>query len=288
MPAHSQTWTFIDGQWLEGNPGIVGPRTHAMWQSSSVFDGARRFEGVMPDIRLHAERVNRSATALGLEPTVAAGEIVELAEAGAKRFGADVPLYIRPMYWAEEDGPSAIMPDPGSTRFCLCLYEAKMPPPTAGVSMTLSPFRRASHESAPTDAKAGCLYPNGARALREARSRGFDNALMLDMVGNVAETASSNIFLVRDGVVMTPIPNGTFLNGITRQRIIGLLRDAGSEVVETSLRWQDFLDADEVFITGNYSKTMSVIRIEDRDLQPGPVSRRARELYWNYAHGTPS
>lgn len=282
--AHSDTWTFVDGRWVDGNPGLTGPRSHAFWQASSVFDGARSFEGVMPDIDLHAARVNRSALALGLKPTMEPDAIVALARDGVKKFGPDVPLYIRPMYWAEGDGPSAISPDPDSTRFCLCIYEAAMPPAQAGISVTLSRYRRPSLETAPTDSKSGCLYPNNARALRDARDRGFDNALVLDLLGNVAETTTSNVFMVKDGVVMTPATNGTFLNGITRQRMIKLLRGSGLHVLETSLRYGDFFDADEIFISGNYSKTMPVTKIDDRELQPGPVGRRARELYWAFAH----
>ena len=84
----------------------------------------------------------------------------------------------------------------------------------------------------PTDSKAGCLYPNNARALRAAKAAGFDNCLVPDMLGNIAETATSNIFLVKDGVVRTPVPNGSFLNGITRQRTIGLLRAEGMARVD--------------------------------------------------------
>ena len=226
MSAWSETRTFVDGRWLDGNPGLTGPRSHAFWQASSVFDGARWFEGVMPDMVLHAGRVNRSALALGLTPTMEPDAIVALARDGAKLFGPDAQLYIRPMYWAEGDGPSSILSDPDSTRFCLCVYEAPLPPAKAGISVTLAKYRRPSLETAPTDSKAGCLYPNNARALREARSRGFDNAIVLDMLGNVAETTSSNIFMVKDGVVLTPMSNGTFLNGITRQRMIKLMSDS--------------------------------------------------------------
>jgi branched-chain amino acid aminotransferase len=85
--------------------------------------------------------------------------------------------------------------------------------------------------------------------------------------------------------VLTPQPNGTFLNGITRLRVIALLREAGVTVVETTLRYEDFATADEIFSTGNYSKVMPVVRIDERALQPGPLYRKARELYWAYAHG---
>jgi branched-chain amino acid aminotransferase len=154
-----------------------------------------------------------------------------------------------------------------------------------GFSITLSPFKRPTLETAPVDAKAGCLYPNNARAMFEARARGFDNCIVCDLLGNVAELANSNVFMAKDGVVFTPIPNGTFLNGITRQRVIKLLRAGGVAVVESVLRYRDFETADEIFATGNASKVLPVTRIGERALQPGPVFRKARELYWEYAHG---
>jgi branched-chain amino acid aminotransferase len=282
--APTATWTHVDGDWYEGNVALIGPRSHAMWLGSTVFDGARWFEGVAPDLDLHCERVNASATALGLKPTMGVGEMVALTWDGLKKFDGKTAVYIRPMYWAEAGGYMGVPADPESTRFCLCLYEAPMIRPT-GFSVTVSPFRRPTIETMPTNAKAGCLYPNNGRAMVEAKMRGFDNALVLDMLGNVAETGSSNVFMVKDGVAMTPAPNGTFLSGITRARIIKLLREAGVEVQEKTLRMQDFLDADEVFSTGNHSKVVPIIRVEDRNLQAGPVAKKARDLYWEWALG---
>jgi branched-chain amino acid aminotransferase len=284
-PEWSETWTYFDGDWHSGNVALMGPRSHAFWQGSSVFDGARAFDGVTPDIDRHAARVNASARALGLEPTMTPEIIVGLVRDGLKRFESSEPIYIRPMYWAEEGGYMGVPPDPASTRFLLSLYVAPMQPPT-GFSITVSPFRRPSMETMPTNAKAGCLYPNGARAIMEAKARGFDNALMLDMLGNVTETATSNIFMVRDGVVLTPAPNGSFLNGITRQRTIQLLRDSGQPLEERTMTMADFLSADEVFSTGNYSKVVPVTRVEHRHLQPGPVASKARKLYWEFAHAS--
>jgi branched-chain amino acid aminotransferase len=283
VPAKSQTWTFVDGDWHEGNVAIVGPRSHAMWLGSSVFDGARWFEGVAPDLDLHSQRVNASATALGLKPLLSSEEIVGLTFEGLKKFDGKTAVYIRPMYWAEDGGYMGVPADPDSTRFCLCLYESPMIAPS-GFSLTVSPFRRPTLETMPTNAKAGCLYPNNGRAITEARNRGFDNALVMDMLGNVAETASSNIFIVKDGHVMTPAANGTFLSGITRARTIQLLGDYGFRTTEKALTVKDFLDADEVFSTGNHSKVVPVTRIEDRHMQPGPVAKKARDLYWEYAH----
>ncbi len=284
MSGWSDTWTWIDGTWHEGNPPIMGPRTHASWLGSSVFDGARFFDGVMPDIDLHCQRVNDSSYALGMKPTMEVGQMVELTKEGCAKFGSDRQIYVKPMYWSENDGPGVITGDPESTRFCLCLFDAPMAPKDAAMSITLSPFRRPTMECMPVNAKAGCLYPNNARAMVEAKERGFDNAVVRDMLGNVAELTSANIFLAKDGKVHTPAPNGTFLNGITRQRVMHLLRSAGYDVFERTLDYAEFLEADEIFSTGNYNKVTPINRIEDRDLQPGPVAARARELYWEFSH----
>ena len=275
-------WHFFEGQWHEGNPAIMGPMSHGFWMASTVFDGARAFEGVIPDMDLHCGRLNASATAFGLKPLHSDDEMLALVADGLKKFPSDAELYVRPMYWAETGFVAA---DPESTRFCLSIHESPLPEPN-GFSVTLSPFRRPTLEMAPTNAKAACLYPNSGRALLEAKSRGFDNAVLCDALGNVAELATANIWLGLDGAAHTPAPNGTFLNGITKQRSHKLMEQAGIEVYERPLTWQDFLQADEVFSTGNYGKVMPITKVDGRELQPGPIYRKARELYWQWAHDT--
>ena len=283
--AWSKTVTFFENDWHDGNVPIMGPRTHAAWLCTSVFDGARAFDGVTPDLDLHCARVNESVKAMCLKPLVAKETWIGLVHDGRKRFDRDAELYIRPMYWAEDAAGGAVRPDPETTRWCLTLYVAPLPEPT-GTAITLSPFRRPTRETAPLEAKAGCLYPHNARALIEARSRGFDNCIMCDLLGNVAELATANVFMAKDGVVFTPAANGTFLSGITRARIIALLRDSGATVLEATLRYSDFQSADEIFSTGNFTKVSPVTRIDERNLQPGPFYRKARKLYWDFAHAT--
>jgi len=279
----SQTWTFFEGEWREGNVAIMGPRTHAAWLGSTVFDGARAFQGVTPDLDAHCQRVNRSAENFLLKPVVPVETWIHLALEGLKRFAPEAAVYIRPMYWADQGFGGGVKFDPETTRWCLTIYEAPMPEPV-GAAITLSPFRRPTIETACVDAKASCLYPNNTRGLIEAQQRGFDNCILRDMLGAVAELANSNLFMVKDGVVFTPAPNGVFLDGITRRRVIGLLRGEGVEVREQTLMYEDFLAADEIFSTGNYAKVSPMTRIEQRELPIGPVFRRARELYWAFAH----
>ncbi len=271
--------TYFEGAWREGNVPLMGALDHATWLSSIVFDGARAFGRQAPDLDLHCARVIASAQALGLAPPLTAREIERLAWEGIERFPPAAELYVRPLFFAAE---GFLMPDPASTRFALTLFDLPLPEPK-GFSACISPYRRPSPETAPTDAKASCLYPNVARMHTDAKARGYELAVVLDLNGNVAEFSSSNLFLAKGGVVATPVPNGTFLNGITRQRVIQILCDAGVPVEERTVRPRDVLDADEAFSTGNYGKVMPATRIEDRSLQPGPFYAKARQLYFDYA-----
>jgi branched-chain amino acid aminotransferase len=245
-----------------------------------VFDGARAFEGVAPDLDLHCRRMVNSAESMGLKALHTEGELIEIAREGVAKFSKDAALYIKPMYWADDGWVDV---DPETTNFCLSVFESPLPD-ASGFSAHLSPFRRPSFEYAPTDAKAACHYPNSGRALRVARAQGFDNAIMLDPLGNVAELATANIFFAKGGSVHTPVPNGCFLNGITRQRTIKLLVDAGIPVHERTVTYAEMENADEVFSTGNFGKLMPVTRLGGRDFQPGPIYAKARELYWAFAH----
>ncbi len=272
---------YIDGEWVEGNPPMLGPLTHATWMSSIVFDGARAFEGVTPDLDLHCERLVNSARKMGLTPPLSAGEVLEIALEGVGKLPSGSALYIRPMMWAED---GFIVPNPHSTRFCCTLFAAPMPAPK-GFSVCRSSFRRPTPDTAPTYAKASCLYPNSVRAMKEAQDKGFDNAVILDTHGNLAELATANLWIAKDGAAHTPVPNGTFLNGITKQRVARLLARAGVEVYERTLSYDELAEADEVFSTGNLGKVLPITRVDDRALQPGPVYARARQLYWDWSHG---
>lgn len=282
MAMSNNCCTWFEGKWNEGNTAILGAADHGTWHGTLVFDGCRYFEGVAPDLDLHSERIIRSAVAMGMDAPCDAETVQGLIEEGIERFAKGTALYLRPMMWSMGGSISNIDPDPESTAFAICLEELPMVDP-AELPMTVSPYRRPHQDTAITGAKAACLYPNNGRVVAEARRRGFKNALTMDLDDHVAETASTNVFMVRDGEVFTPVPNGTFLNGITRQRVIELLRSENVKVTEASLRVEDFHEADEMFLTANAFKVVPVTRFEDRALE-GPVAAMARSLYWDYAH----
>jgi len=276
--------TWYQGRWHDGDVAVMRAADHGIWQGSSVFDGARWFDGVAPDLDAHCARVNRSAAALMITPTMTADEIARIAREGLKPYGKDQAVYIRPMYWALDGSELGVSPKENSTGFALCLEAVPMPAADATITLTRTRYRRPVLEDNVCNAKAGCLYPNNARMLVEAKAKGFSNALVADAMGNVAETATANVFMVKDGVAFTPIANGTFLSGITRARHIANLRADGIEVREAVLTFDDFHSADEVFLSGNFAKVTPVREFDGSHYQHGPVTRRARQLYMDWAH----
>ena len=284
MPTSNTIKTFFQGQWHDGNVPVCGSADHGTWLGTLVFDGARYFEGVTPDLEAHCNRVNHSAESMGMQPTQSLESMSDCVEQGLALFAKESAVYIRPMYWSTGYGDGFISADPESTEFCLCLQEIPMPAQSVSATLTTTSFHRPTLEVATVNAKAACLYPNNARMMREAFAKGFTNALVCDSLGNVAESATSNVFMARDGEVFTPIPNGSFLNGITRQRIITLLHKLGITVHETTLRYSDFHEADEVFLTGNLGKVTPVTAFDHTQYEMGAIAAKVRAAYMDWAH----
>lgn len=275
--------TFWDGRWHDGDMAVMKAADHGIWQGTSVFDGARYFDGMCPDLDLHCARVNRSAEALMITPTCAPEDMAAIIREGLQSFGPEQAVYIRPMYWALHGSELGIVPLAGATGFAISLEEVAMPDRDFATTVTRTRFRRPVLEDAVCNAKAGCLYPNNARMLVEAQAKGFGNALVADALGNLAESATANVFLVKDGVVFTPVPNGTFLAGITRARHISNLRADGVDVRETVLTFEDAHAADEIFLSGNFAKVTAVKAFDDTEYKDRPMTARARDLYWEWA-----
>jgi branched-chain amino acid aminotransferase len=273
--------TYFKGVWAEGNVPIYGAMDHSVWLASSVFDGARAFRGLAPDLDLHLERVRQSAAKLGLDCPYSVAEMTALVKEGMARFPKEAELYIRPLVFGTEG-----FLVPTKSGFALTLWDAPMPQFT-GFTACLTALRRPTALMAPIDAKASGLYPNSTRALQEASKRGFNNAVILDAKGQVAEFATSNLFFVTPaGQVVTPAADGSFLAGITRARVISLLAQASVMVEERGVKTAELDRAQEIFNTGNFGKVQPCIRYESRALPVGPIATLARDRYMAFAAGT--
>lgn len=275
--------THFNGNWSQGNTPLFGAMDHAVWLGSTVFDGARSIRGHVPDLRLHLARVIQSADRLGLQCPYTVDQLEALCREGIAQFPADAELYIRPLVFGTD---GLLIPDSAKSGFALTLFDAPLPSFT-GFSACLSALRRPDPSMAPTDAKASCLYPNTTRALRDAKARGFENAVVCDAAGNVAEFATANLFFVSAaGEVVTPVANGSFLSGITRARVISLLKSVGILVQERSVQPEELLTAKEIFNTGNFGKVTPCNRYESIVLPVGEIATKARDLYMEFMRTT--
>jgi branched-chain amino acid aminotransferase len=272
-------FTHFENAWQEGAPLVQSAMAQSFMHGSTVFDGARAFSGCVPDLDRHFSRLINSAEVMGLKAPFGVQEITDLAIEGIKKFPANAELYIRPALFAEG---GFLVPDAGDVRFVMTVFDVPMPEPS-GFGACLSDFRRPNPDMAPTEAKAACLYPNSSLAIKEANRRGFENAVMRDGADNVVEFASSNLWFAKDGEVVTPSPNRTFLNGVTRQRVMSLLIENGLDVREREVKFEDVVGADEVFSTGNLGKVLPVTRVEEHHFPVGPICLKAREAYFSFA-----
>ncbi len=268
-----------NGGWTTEETPILSLRDNAFWMGNAVFDGARYFDGCIPDLDRHCARVVESAKRMLLDPKVDAETLHSLCCEGVSQFPEDAELYIRPMFFPRG---GFVVPDPATTECAIAIHYLPMPP-ASGLTACVTPFRRPFADMAPTDAKAACLYPNMQRAITFANSRGFDMAIIHKTDGSIAEFASANLMMVKDGKIYTAEADGTFLAGITRARVMKLLEAEGNPVTEVSISEDDLTNADEVFSTGNYGKVVPVTKVGDWTYGIGPITQHIRELYWDYA-----
>ena len=286
MADWSQTWTFFDGEWREGNVPLWGVRTHAIWLGSSVFDGARIFEGTAPDLDLHCARVNASAKTMFLKPIVSMEQWIGLTHEGMKKFPAGTTLYVRPMYWAERAGPMALPGDPESTRLCahalrradaqarrLLGHAVAVQAADHRVRPGRCQGRLPLSEQRPRHVRSEIARLRQLPGLRHAGQRG--RACQLQRVHGQGRRG------VHAGAERH-LPERHHPPAHDQADA----RSRRSRCVENVLRYRDFEAADEIFATGNASKVLPVTRIGERALQPGPLYRKARELYWAFAHGS--
>ncbi len=284
-----------DGQiWYDGELGTwrdadVHVLTHGLHYASCVFEGERAYGGKIFELRKHTNRLIKSATILGFEIPFSADEIdaacIEVCQANAIVDG-----YIRPVAWrgSEMMGVSA---QQNTIHLAIAAWpwpsyfspEARM----KGIRLKTSAWKRPAPDTAPTDSKAAGLYMICTMSKHEAESHGYDDALMLDWRGRIAEATGANIFLVfGDGRLHTPTPD-CFLDGITRQTVIGLAKARGIEVIERAISPDELGDATEVFLTGTAAEVTPVGEIDGHSFSVGEISRWMMDDYDKTVGKTP-
>lgn len=271
---------WIDGKivpWREANIHIL---THGLHYASAIFEGERCYSGHIFKSQEHSERLIRSAHFIDMKMTMTADEINAAKEeilAANKLKDA----YIRPVAWrgSEQMGISA---QATLTHVAIACWEwpSYFSPEMRekGISLQTAKWRAPMPDTAPTKSKASCLYATHTMSKHAAEHAGFTDALMLDYRGLVAEATGANLFMVKDGKIKTPVPD-CFLNGLTRQTVIGLAKELGLPLEETQIKPEELHKADEVFLTGTAAEVTAVGKIDSTEYKVGPVTRQLRDAY---------
>lgn len=266
-------WIWFDGAFVAHRDAKVHVLTHALHYASSVFEGERAYGGVVFKSREHSERLHASAKLMGFALPYSVDEI-ERAKAELVRKQGFENCYLRALAWrgSEQMGVSANRAD---VHVAIAAWEwgdyfaDKM----KGVRLMIAPWRRPAPDTAPANAKAAGLYMICTLSRHAATDAGFDDAMMFDWRGQIAEGTGANIFFVRDNVLHTPTPD-CFLNGITRQAVIGLARKSGIEVVERAMFPNELASFSECFLTGSAAEVTPVREIAGLAFKPGAITER--------------
>src|SRR5664279_324858 len=271
---------WYDGKlvpWADANLHVL---SHGLHYASAVFEGERAYGGKIFKTREHAERLKKSAQTLDFEIPYAVDDIVVAKQLVIDRNGKQ-EAYVRPVAWrgSEMMGVSA-----QSNTIHLAIASWEWPSyfdpaqRMKGIRLDLAEYRRPDPATAPSLAKAAGLYMICTISKHRAERRGFADAMMLDWQGRVAECTGANIFFIKDGKIHTPLAD-CFLDGLTRQTVIGLARKRGFEVIERRILPDELNAFSECFITGSAAEVTAVSEIADWRFKPGTITKQLMDDY---------
>ncbi len=264
-----------NGQLVPWRDAKVHVLTHGLHYASCVFEGERVYGGNIFKMTEHHQRLQLSAEILGFKLPYSVAELDEAAREVVQANNI-TDGYVRPVAWrgSEMMGVSA---QNNSINVAIAAWEwpAYFSPEARlkGIRMTVSPWRRPAPDTAPTKSKAAGLYMICTLSKHQAEGKGYNDALMLDYRGRIAEATGANVFLVQDGVIHTPTPD-CFLDGITRRTVIQLAREKGYEVVERPIMPDELVKTQEVFLTGTAVEVTPVAEIDDYRFTPGEITKQ--------------
>jgi branched-chain amino acid aminotransferase len=292
---YADSWVFLDGELVRYHEAYLPPMTHALHYGTGCFEGIRAYwNGAQSQLYLlqgeaHYARLRRSAAILRLKLPYSNQELITTTVEILRRNEARTDTYIRPLVFisAEEIGVRL-----HGLQQSVLIYTAPLGAyieTDAGIRCQTSSWHRVSDSAIPARAKITGSYINSALAKSEAMENGFDEAIMLAHDGHVSEGSAENLFMLRDGVFITPSVTEDILEGITRGLLIGLIRDElGLEVVERSIDRTELYGCDELFLCGTGAQVAPVVELDHRTIGSGavgPFTKRLQEIYFRAVRG---
>lgn len=284
-------WIWMDGKMWNWREAKVHVLSHGLHYGGSVFEGERVYDGQIFKLKEHSDRLISSGEMLDMPLPYTSEQLMEFSREVLTANKIDNG-YIRPLAWR---GPEAmgIAAQGCKTHVAIACWDwpkyfFPKSGDNAGLALKTSQWRRCDPRTMPVQSKCAGIYAIGTMAKHEADRAGYDDALMLDVHGRVAEASGANLFVVQDGKIKTPIPE-CFLNGITRQTVIKLARDLGYAVEETHMMPDDLKNVQEIFLTGTAAEIAPVSKIDDVvNLPIGPVTERLKAAYADLVRQKPA
>ncbi len=271
---------WYNGDLIDWKDAKLHLLSHGLHYASSVFEGERAYSGKIFKLKEHTERLLDSANQLDLKVPYTLSEIKDACYLTLKKNNLN-DAYVRPIIWrgAETMGVSA----PNSKIHCaIAVWEwpsyFNPEDKLKGIKLTLSKWKRPSPETIPCKAKAAGLYMICTLSKQEAESRGYDDALMLDWKGQVAEATGANIFFIVGNEIHTPVPD-CFLDGITRRTVIEIAKEQGLEIIERKIEMDELSDFEQCFITGTAAEVTPVSEIDNFNFSVGDQIMKLSDSY---------
>ncbi len=263
-------WIWMNGEFVPHREAQVHILTHAMHYASCVFEGERAYDGVVFKSREHSERLHKSARILGYSVPYSPEEICRAKAELIEKQGF-TNCYLRALAWrgSEQMGVSA-KKNTIHTAIAAWEWGDYFADKMKGIRLMIAPWRRPAPDTAPSNSKAAGLYMICTLSKHAAEDSGFNDALMFDWRGQIAEATGANIFFVRDGVIHTPTPD-CFLDGITRRTVMGLARQRGFEVIERPMFPNELATFQEAFLTGSAAEVTPIREIAGLQFKPAAV-----------------
>ena len=292
MPIDPVEKIWMNGKLVDWDDARVHVLTHALHYGSGVFEGVRCYStsrgSAVFRLRDHYRRMERSARIFQMEIPYSVDELTQATFDLVKTNGLD-ECYVRPLAYRSFGGEMGVNPaaNPVDVSIAVWAWGAYLGEGavTKGVRVTFSSWRRGDPNIIPPSAKATGAYINASMAKLEATQAGFDEAIMLNPHGRVSEATGQNLFMVKNGELLTPPLVDGPLPGITRESVMQIARDLGTPIYETSLSRGDLYTAEEVFLTGSATEVIPIREIDGRTLEPGPITQTLQQRYADICRG---
>ena len=287
-------WAYFRGDFVPLAEAKISVMTHAFNYGTAVFEGIRAYWNPEQqqlyglDLLAHYERIHRSARLLQLELRHTPKELVGITVELLRRDGFREDAYIRPICYKSSETIGVRLHNLESDLTIFALPFGKYIDTEAGIRAQVSTWRRTDDNAIPARSKITGSYVNGAFAKSEAQMNGYDEALMLTQEGHVSEGSAENLFIVREGILITAPGSDNILEGITRRHLITVAGDLGIPVIERSIDRTELYMADEVFLCGTGAQLAPVVEIDNRAIgsgKVGPITRRLHNLYFDAVRG---